>query len=273
MAGPLGLIAGAGQFPIEVAREARREGKRVVAAGLAGWVDPALSSHADAYEEIAVGALARLLAFLKTHGVREAVMAGKVTKQVLFDRSAEFDRELLAVLGKVRDYSVTGLLGAVGERLAADGITLLDSSTYLRSSLCPPGVLTAKRPTPGEEEDIRLGRRLAKTMAQLDVGQTVAVKQGIVVAVEALEGTDAAMRRAQALAGGGLVIVKAASPQQDRRFDLPVVGLQTIAVLAELGASCLAVEAGATLLLNREEIVAAADRAGVSLVGVDPASP
>jgi hypothetical protein len=270
MASRVALIAGAGRFPFHVAQEAKRQGVGVVALGLKGWADPSLAEHVEAYEEVAVGALRRLIERLKSHGVREAIMAGKVTKEVLLTQRAGFDAELLALLAGAREMSAANLLGAVGTRLAKEGITLLDSSTFLKSSLCPAGVLTARRPTAGEEEDIAVGRQAARAIAALDIGQTVVVKGKIVVAVEALEGTDAAIRRAHALAGGGLVVVKTAAPGQDRRFDLPVVGPDTLATLREASVSCLAMEAGVTLLLDRAGLLAAAEQAGLCLVGLTP---
>ena len=270
MTTPIGLIAGAGRFPFQVAREAKRQGLGVAAVGIRGWADAALAAQVDAYEELAIGELARLIEWLKAHGVRQAVMAGKVTKGVLLDARTPFDPDARRLLQQAADASVGTLLGAIGARLAREGITLLDSSTFLRADLCPAGVLTSREPTASEEEDIAVGMRAAKALAALDIGQTVVVKGRVVVAVEALEGTDAAIRRAHALAGEGLVVVKTASPSQDRRFDLPVIGLETVATLKDAGASCLAVEAGTTLLLAREALVACADAARLCIVGVTP---
>ena len=272
----LGLIAGAGQFPFHVAREAKRQGRRVIAVGIEGWADPALAGQVDAYEELPVGQLARLIERLTAHAVREAIMAGKVTKAVLLDPQAAFDADTREVLRQAPDCSAGALLGAIGQRLAGAGIALLDSSSFLRAALCPAGPLTGSGPTAAQREDIAVGLRVARALAALDVGQTVVVKDRVVVAVEALEGTDAAIRRAHELAAsGGLVVVKTAAPHQDRRFDLPIIGPETIATLRDAGVSCLAVEAGTTILLEREALLAAADAAGICLVGVtgdDPAT-
>ena len=240
----------------------------MVGIGLSGWVDPALAGHVDVYEEVMVGQLGLLVERLKAHRTTQAIMAGKVTKEVLFDPRARFDAEALSILSRVKDVSVNGLLGAIGERLADHGIQLLDSSTFLKSSLCPEGTLTSRQPTPEEREDIRLGARAARQLAELDIGQTVVVKQRVVVAAEALEGTDAAITRAGRLAGSGLVVVKVASPTQDMRFDLPIVGVQTIAVAAAAGVVCLAVDAGKTILLDKDAVIANADLARLSLVGI-----
>ena len=273
MTSTIAIIAGAGRFPFHVAKEAKRQGCSVLALGLRGWADPALATVADTYEEIAIGQLGRLIDCLKSHHTPQAIMAGKVTKEILFDERASFDAQTLEVLSQVRDYSVTALLGAVANRLAREGVTLLDSSTFLKDHLCPDGVLTSRAPSPAEHEDIRIGLRTARALAAMDVGQTVVVRHRVVIAVEALEGTDAAIRRAHALAGKELVVVKMASPNHDRRFDLPVIGHDTIKILVESGASCLAVEAGTTLLLERPSLIAAANTAGVSLIGVVPTTP
>ena len=267
---PVAIIAGAGHFPFHVAREAKRQGLAVIGMGIQGWVDPALAAQVDAYEEIAVGQLGKLIERLKSHGIHQAIMAGKVTKAVLLDQRTTFDAEAVGLLRQVREFSVDTLLGAIGERLASDGITLLDSSTFLKANLCPAGVLTSRGPTAVEQDDVRIGVQAARALAALDIGQTVVVKGRVIVAVEALEGTDAAIRRAHALAGEQLVGVKMASPNQDRRFDLPVVGIDTIATLREAGVSCLAVEAQTTLLLERESLISAANAANICLMGVAP---
>ena len=265
------IIAGAGAFPIHVAEEAKRQGLRVVAIGLAGWVAPGLARCADVYEEVPVGELGRLLERLKAHHIRQAIMAGKVTKDVLLDARMRFDAEALSIVQGAADFSVNSLLGAIGKRLAKEGIELMDSSTFLKHDVCPAGVLTARAPTPAEQVDVQVGVEMARQLARLDIGQTVVVKRRVIVAVEALEGTDAAIRRAGALAaGGGLVVVKMASPTQDMRFDLPVLGEATIDVAKASGVSCLAVEAGKSLLLRREALIARANDAQLTLIGIEP---
>ncbi len=274
MPSPVAIIAGAGRFPLYVAQEARRQGTPIIAMGIQGWADPSLKGQVDAYEELAVGQLGRLIERLKSHGVHQAIMAGKVTKEILFDQRTTFDADTLGILRQSSDFSVNALLGLIAKRLADDGITLLDSSTFLKDSLSPEGVLTTRLPTAAEQEDIRIGARAARALSALDIGQTVVVKQRVIVAVEALEGTDATIRRAHELAGQGLVVVKTASPMQDRRFDLPVIGTETMRTLTHSGVCCLAVEAGSTLLLEREAVIAQANDAGLCLLGitVPPAS-
>ena len=264
----IALIAGAGRFPFHIAQEAKRQGLGVVALGMRGWADPALAADVDAYEEIELGQLGHLMARLKHHRVMRAIMAGKVTKAVLLNGRSAFDAEMLSLLARVKNVSVGALLGAVAERLGQEGVEILDSSTFLKSQLCPVGVLTVRRPTPQETEDVRIGQQAARAVATLDIGQTVVVKERVVIAVEALEGTDAAIRRAHALARDGLVVVKAAAANQDRRFDLPVIGTETLTVLQETGVSCLAMEAGSTLLLEREALIAGANAAKICLLGI-----
>ncbi len=268
MSASIALIAGAGQFPFHVAQEAKRHGARVIALGIQGWVDHGLRGVVDVYEEMEVGQLQRMIQWLKEQGARQAIMAGKVTKEILFDPRATLDVEMQQILSRVTDTSVAGLLGAVADRLAQHGIELLDSSTFLREALCPAGVLTTRTPTPSETQDIQHGQRAARAIAQLDIGQTVVVKRGVIVAVEALEGTDAAIRRAHQLAGNELVVVKTAASKQDRRFDLPVIGPSTIETLKTCGVSCLAMEAGSTLLLERDQALSLANSSNICLVGI-----
>lgn len=267
------IIAGAGAFPRYVAQEAKRQGLRVVAFGLQGWVDPTLAQHVDCYEELAVGQLGRLMDRLKAHHVRQAIMAGKVTKGVFFDSRVRFDAETLGLLSQIKEFSVNNLLGAIADRLKREGVTLLDSSTFLKHNLCPRGVLTRRHPSPVEQDDIRLGMQAARQLAALDIGQTVVVKQHVIVAVEALEGTDATIQRASQLAGRDLVVVKMASPTQDVRFDLPILGPNTLTVLRDAGARCLAVEAAKTILLEKERLIAQANDIELSLVGVESTPP
>ena len=268
-----GLIAGAGAFPFHVAREAKRQGLSIIAAGIQGRVDSSLAQQVDGYEELSVGQLGRLIAFFKASGVQHVIMAGKVTKDVLFDPTVQFDQEALAVLNHVTEFSVNAVLGAIARRLAQEGIELLDSSTFLKTSLCPEGVVTQQSPSPADEDDIRFGLQVARQLAQLDVGQTVVVKRRVIVAVEALEGTDETIRRAGALAGPGGIVVKMASPMQDMRFDLPVLGLETINIATSAGIRCLAVEAQKTILLEKELLIARANAAGLIIVGLRPVMP
>src|SRR3990167_5618358 len=190
----LALIAGAGQFPFHVAREGKRQGYQVVALGIRGWADPALAASVDTYEEVAVGELERLIERLKAHEVRHVLMAGEGTKDVLLRDLQPFDATARAIVRQAGDASAPRLLGEIAALLAKTGITVLDSSTFLREQLCPAGPVTRRAPNASETADIEVGFRAARRLASLDIGQTVIVKQGVVIAVEALEGTDAAIR-------------------------------------------------------------------------------
>lgn len=269
----IGIVAGGGRFPLHVAQAAKRQGVRVVGIGLQGWVDPGLAERVDIYEELPVGQLGRIRERLNAHHVTQATLAGKVTKEALWDPRAAFDGDALRILQHAREGTVPQLVEAIGRYLGSFGITLVDSSHWLRSSLCPEGSLTSRGPTADEWRDVEAGLGAARTLAALDIGQTVVVKRGIVVAVEALEGTDATIQRAHALAGEGLVVVKVASPHQDRRMDLPVVGTQTLSTLRDTGVTCLAVEAHVTVLLDREDVIASANEAGLCLIGVALQTP
>ena len=265
----IAILAGAGRFPLHVAQAAKRQGARVVALGIQGWVDPDLARHVDAYEDIKIGQLRRVIERLQFHRASQVVLAGKVTKAVVLDPDAGFDADALEVLQQAGGADVPKLVEAIGRTLRLAGLALVDPSPWLQSQVCPEGALTARGPTTAEARDVEVGVRVARALAALDVGQTVVVKRGVVAAVEALEGTDDAIRRARRLAGEGVVVVKTAAAGQDRRMDLPVIGLQTVTTLIEAKATCLAVEAGSTLLLDREALLAAANAAGVCVVGVN----
>lgn len=262
------IIAGAGRFPFNLAREAKRSGVRVSAIGLKGWVDASLEAEVDDYIELPVGALGSLIRHLVERDISHVIMAGKVTKAVLFDPATTFDAETIALLANVKENSVNGLLGAIAEKLAERDIRLLDSSIYMKAAICPEGVLSERKPTAAEKTDIHFGVDVARHVSEMDIGQTVVVRNRVVIAVEAFEGTDAAIRRAGQLAHGQLVAVKTGSSQQDRRFDLPCVGPDTIATLAQAGVSCLALEAGSALLLDKEKLIEDVNAHGIALVGV-----
>lgn len=263
--GGLGIIAGCGPLPFIVAREARAQGRRVVAVGLREETDPALAGSVDAIHWIGVGQLGGLIRALKRERVAEAVMVGKVHLTHLFSRVRPDLKGALLFL-KVPDLRGDTLLEAIADELARQGIRLLDCSAYLGPVLTRPGVLTRRAPSPQEQADIAFGREMARAIAALRIGQTVVVRQRTVVAVESVEGTDAAIRRGGELANGGVVVVKVSRPGQDMRFDLPTVGPETLRALREARATALALDAGRSLLLEREAVLAEADAAGITIV-------
>ncbi|MCA9511134.1 MAG: UDP-2,3-diacylglucosamine diphosphatase LpxI, partial [Myxococcales bacterium] len=252
MAQPLGLIAGEGRFPLEVARALRARGERVVALGLHGLTDPALGASVDALHWLDLGQVVRGLDALAEAGVREAVMAGKVPKALLFARAggAHLDALARGALDALPDRADDTLLGAVAAVLAARGIALHGQAAFTPELLVEEGVLGARAPTDDARAAVAFGLPVARALAGLDVGQSVLVKQRAVIAVEAIEGTDAAIARAGALAGPGCALVKVAKPRQDARFDVPVIGPGTVEALAGAGARALAIESGSAVLLD-----------------------
>jgi DUF1009 family protein len=240
----LGIIAGGGPLPIMAARDARMQGLKVVAVAVEEAASADLADEVDAICWVGVG---------------------KVPLDLLFSR-AKIDLAGLLFYWKLKDRRGDTILAGVGDLLAEEGITLHDCRRFLSSILLRKGVLTARAPRLEEQQDIDFGRELARSMAQLRIGQTVVVKRRTVLAVEAIEGTDAAIRRGGTLGNRGVVVVKVGRPDQDMRFDLPVIGPETVAALEDAGATALALDADHTLILDRDKVVARADRLGLTIV-------
>jgi DUF1009 family protein len=266
----LGLIAGRGRFPIDLARAARRRGRRVVAVAFHGDTAPSLADEVDELHWLHLGELEALIARFRAAGVRQAVMAGKVLKTSLFGDLARLkpDARAIALIAGLRTRSDDSILGAIADELAQEGITLLPQAALVPELLAREGRLGAVEPTSGQRGDIAFGWPIAKALGALDVGQTVVVRERAVLALEAIEGTDAAVARGAALGGPGASVIKVAKPRQDPRFDMPAVGLATLAVLAEGKVAALAVEADRTLLLDRAELLREADRHGIAVLGI-----
>jgi DUF1009 family protein len=281
----LGLIAGNGRFPFLLLDAARAQGAEVVVAAIKEEADAELDARAAADAGIQVhwlslGELSRLIETFRRTGVSQAVMAGQVKHKQIFS-SIRPDWQLAKLLLNLRSRNTDMLLGAVAKVLSDQGIELISSTSYLEPLLAQAGLLTARPPTPQEEQDIAYGRVVASAIAGYDVGQTVVVAGQAIVAVEAMEGTDAAVERAGAilrsLAAEGeastlerrLTVVKVAKPKQDMRFDVPVIGPPTIRTMQRAGASCLAIEAGRTLIFDRETVRELADAAGIVIVALE----
>lgn len=264
----LGLIAGNGKFPLLFAAEARRSGYHVSAVAHRGETDEAIERAADEVTWVYVGQLGKIIRSFQRAGVTEAVMAGGIRKIKLFGNFRP-DLRGARFLAGLKSREDDALLRGIADELASDGIQILSSTLCLPGIIAPAGVLTKRAPRPEEREDIKLGFRIAKEVGRLGIGQTVAVKKQVVLAVEAVEGTDAAILRAGTLGKGGFVVVKVSKPQQDLRFDVPAVGVDTIQRLSEAGGSVLAVEAGKTILLEKEAVLRAADAHGISVIGID----
>lgn len=266
---PIGLIAGRGALPIEVVEEARRRGRRVVCVDIFE-ADPALQRVADAYYAVRLGDLGGIIEAFRRHGVREVVLAGKVDKLPAL-RRVRLDAHGEAVARRTPDYRDTSIVGAFLAVLETSGFEVGHQARYLGHLVPGPGVLSPRAPSEAEAADIQAGLRFASRIAALDIGQAVAVRNGTVVAVEAAEGTDEMIRRAGVLSAG-VVVVKVSRPQQDPRYDLPVVGPATITALGEARGTALAVEAGRTLVLERDRVIAAAADADLALVAVAAAA-
>lgn len=268
---PIGLIAGNGQFPFLVLRAARQIGHEVTIVAIKGEAFPALESLAAdlggaTIEWIGLGQLGACLRAFARAGVTQAVMAGQVRHVKLFTDVMP-DLTMISVLTKLRSKNTDALISAIAAVLEKHGVTLLDSTALLGDLLAKPGVLTQAKPTEAMQADFTFGYGVADAVAGVDVGQTIVVKDRAVVAVEAMEGTDATIVRAGALAGAGTRVVKVAKPRQDMRFDVPVVGVATIDVMREAGADAISIDAGRTLVLDGEAFIQAADRAGIVVVG------
>jgi DUF1009 family protein len=267
----LGLIAGNGRFPFLVLEAARGAGHDVTLIAIKeeafpGLADLAARAPAAAVHWVSLGQLGKCISLLKAAGVRQAVMAGQVKHTKLFADIVP-DMTLLGVLMRLKGRNTDALIAGVADVLREHGIELLDSTAFLAPLLARDGVLTARAPRDAERADVEFGYRIADAIAGLDVGQTIAVKSAAVVAVEAMEGTDEVIARAGRLAGPGVSIVKVAKPDQDMRFDVPVVGVSTIAAMNAAGATVLSVDAGKTLMIDGDAIIRAADEAGIAIVG------
>jgi UDP-2,3-diacylglucosamine hydrolase len=267
----IGLIAGNGRFPFLVLDAARAQGHDVTIVAAKEETFPELTDaagrHGAPIHWISLGQLGKCISLLKTAGVSHAVMAGQVKHTRIFSAGVVPDLAFLSVLRHLSSRNTDGLIGAVANVLRDNGIELLDSTSLIRPLLARPGVLTRRHPTEDEAKDFEFGGRIADAIAALDIGQTIAVKHQAVVAVEAMEGTDAVIHRAGLLAGAGVRIVKVAKPNQDMRFDVPVVGVATIHAMRDAGASALSVDAGKTLMIDGDAVVASADEAGIVIVG------
>ena len=261
----LGIIAGNGVYPRLLTDAARKAGvRKIIAAAFTGETDPVLAQHVDLVEWMRVGQLNRLLRFFNEHKVHHAIMAGQIAPKNLFDLRP--DLKALILLGKLKQRNAESIFAAIADELAGIDVDLLPATTYLEGSLASPGLIAGAKLSRREEEDVDLGWKIAKEIARLDIGQTVVVKNGTVVAVEALEGTNDAIRRGGALAREDAVVIKVAKPNQDMRFDVPVIGVETIRAAAAAKLRVIAIEAGKTLLLERDTIIDLVARSKISIV-------
>ena len=262
----LGLIAGNGKFPILLARNLKSQNIKIKAVGIKGDTSVFLKPLVEELVWIDPGELRRLFEYFKKEGIHKVVMAGQVNPKNLFDGKRRWDDDLQSLLAGLPNRKADTIFGAIADKLKKEGIELLDSTFFLTDHLSPKGTLTRRAPTLKELADIEFGWTIAKAMGELDVGQTVVVKEKAILAIEAMEGTDRTILRGGKIARSGAVVVKMSKPRQDHRFDVPVVGPKTIRTMRKVKAGCLAIEAGKTLLLERESLIRLADQARICVV-------
>lgn len=264
----LGIIAGMGDLPVAVAHEAKKSGYTIIGVALKPPADDSLKSVADDFHTISIGRFGGLINLLKKLSVKEAVMAGKVPKNLLYENKKDIIPDLKAVklLFSLRDRSDDTIMAAVVRELEKSGVIIHKTTTFTKSLLAPEGVLTSKQPEKEDYRDIEFGWSIAKKIGGLDIGQTIVVKNRAVMAVEAIEGTDQAIQRGGRLAGKDAVVIKVSKPKQDMRFDVPAVGADTLASMARTKAGVLALEAGKCIIIDREGFIRKADRAGIAVV-------
>jgi UDP-2,3-diacylglucosamine hydrolase len=262
----LGIIAGNGAYPFLVARSARQRGVSAIhVAAFENETRPDLADHADSIEWMRVGQLGRLLKFFENAGVREAIMAGQIAPKNLFDLRPDF--QVLMILSRLKRRNAETLFGALGDELAKVGVQLLPAITYMEDSLAVEGVIGGPKPKKRYLDDVAYGFEIAKEVSRLDIGQTVVVRSGTVLAVEGFEGTNDTIRRGASLGKQGTVVVKVSKPNQDLRFDVPVIGCETLEVAHAAGVKVIAVEAGKTLLLDKDALKALAEEKRITVYG------
>jgi DUF1009 family protein len=264
----IGVIAGTGDLPKIIAKDARERGSKVITIALENLASSDLSKFSDEIKWINVGKLGEMIDTLKEFDVKEAIMAGKVSKTLLYKSKITPDLRAVKLLFSLKDKSDDSILNAITRELEKEGIHIIDTTAFSPHLLTPEGVLTDDPPTMDEWKDIEFGWKIAKEIGKLDIGQTVVVKDQAVMAVEAIEGTDEAIIRGGKLSGEGAVVVKVSKPHQDMRLDVPVVGLDTLRSMIDIRARVLAVEAQKSMLISRERFAKEAEDAGISVVGI-----
>ena len=264
----IGLIAGNRKFPLLFSEAAKKKGYYIVAVAIKNDTSPKLKSLVDKIYWLGLDEFSRMFEIFKQEGITKVVMAGQISPRRLFSKEVERDAQLKDLLATIKDKKADTIFGAIAKKLSEFGLELLNSTIFIEEFLPKKGTLTAFEPDFSGWDDIYFGLDLAKAIAYLDIGQTVAVKDKAVVAVEALEGTDNLIRRAGRISRGGMTVVKVSKPKQDMRFDIPVVGLNTIRNMAKAKAKCLAIEAGKTLFIDKEASVVLAEKKNIAIVAV-----
>ena len=267
-----GLIAGNGDFPFLVLDGARKAGEALAVVAIHEETDKGIEQAAADLTWVGIGQLGKMISFFKDAGVSKVIMAGQVKHVQLFSDAVP-DMRMLKMLWNLPRRNTDALIGGIASELEKDGIELIDSTFFLQDQLAPEGVLTKRGPTDIEADNVEYGLFIAGEIARLDLGQTIVVRAKACVAIEAMEGTDATIARAGQLANGKLTVVKVAKPDQDMRFDVPVIGPPTIRAMTDAGATCLSVTAGKTLIINRDEMLAAANKEKIAIVGSTSQNP
>jgi DUF1009 family protein len=260
----IGIIAGGGQYPLMVADSIRKQGHRIVAVAHRDETDPELAKKVDQIVWIRLGQLGQLIKALKKNGVQKALMAGTISKRLMF--KIKPDLKGLTLMSKLAIFHDDGILRSLAKELEKQGISIVSATAYIPELLSPPGCLTKRKPTKKEKEDIEFGWRIAKELGKLDIGQCVVVRRGTVLALEAMEGTDETILRGGKLAREKAVVVKVSKPNQDLRFDIPSVGLNTVETMAKVKASVLALEAGKTIMFDKPKMIELANRSGIAIL-------
>lgn len=265
----IGIIAGSGKFPFLLLAEAQKMGYSCIVAGIKQEAETDLRNQVDIFEWVDVGDILNLVYFFKKNGVKEAVFAGKVDHRKIFKKE-KFDKTSRRLLAQSKDGSPGAVLKTIIDSMAREGIQIMDPTSFIASSFCQESVLTKTKPSPKAEEDIEFGFKIAKNIADLDIGQTVVVKDKAVVAVEGMEGTDETIKRGGKLAGEETVVVKVSRSFQDPRVDLPAVGLNTVKSLVEARSRALCIEAQSIPFFQKEEAISLADAHRISIVVKKP---
>ncbi len=265
----LGVLSGIGHLPVEVARSAKSLGYEVIAVGVVPDIDPELATSVDKYYDINIGKIGKIISILKKHKVKKVTMIGKVTKEVLYKAGAIVpDLRAIKILASVPDRKDDTIMNAIVKEIESEGIVVMDQTELIKPLLPQPGVLTKRHPTAEELADMEFGFEMAKAIGGLDIGQTVVVKNRAVMAVEAIEGTDACILRGGFLGKGGVIVAKTAKPSQDQRFDIPAIGLRTLRTMKKYKADLIAVEAGETIIVDQEEVVKYANKHNIVIMAV-----
>jgi DUF1009 family protein len=261
-----GLIAGNGEFPFLVAEGAKKKAVGLSVVAINEETDRRIEQVTENIVWVGIGQLGKMISFFKSQGVTKVIMAGQVKHVQIFSGSLP-DVRMLKMLWNLPRRNTDALIGGVADEMAKEGIELIDSTYFLQDSLASQGVMTRRKPTNIELSNIEYGLHIAGEIARLDLGQTIVVRASACVAIEAMEGTDATIRRAGELANGKLTVVKTAKPDQDMRFDVPVVGVPTIETMIAAGATCLSVTAGKTLIFDRDAFIELADKHKIAVIG------